>query len=829
MLGEGVLHMVGVLGGGARVLLVLEDLQWADPESLTVLEYLVDHAGDGLLDCVATARLDPSPGLTLARDLQARRAATVLEVPPLPDPAVASMALECLGGSTLPAGVNDVLARADGLPFLVEELLSAAVDANGLIRRRDEWIVRSIASSVVPHSLADSVALRVRALDEADRDVPGAAAVLGRRFDLPLLRSMTGLSARGLRTVLDRCIELQLMTVDTEGYQFRHALTRDAVLAGLAPDARTAMAGAARAVLAEVHPGLPGQWCELAAELSALAGEPDDAAAQLLEVGRRAVASGALATAADALARAGELVADDAELVVEIDEVRIEIAALSGTFEKALEIGSGLLLRLSDPARRAEVHVRIAQAASATASWVAAQEHVTLARDLVADIDPAALAGVDALAAHVLLGAAQPEAAEATARRALDAAERTDLSDTACQALEVIGRVARKRDLHEAEAAFTRQLEIATTHGMTVWMLRATHELGAVDLMGSNRVDRLVRARELAAEAGALSVMATVDLQLAGSGVVSLDAAGCLAAAQRCQLAARRWHLDLVLAVALLFEAWAHAIASRRSAMELALAEAASVGRPEVQIPATTSACRATFWLLREERDRAMAAYDTAMSALRAVPDADPGSYCSEWALLRTVQNLDGDRARDEMRQLLPTGGFRSEALLGYGDAIAAGRRGSTREAEALFATAQAKISAGHGWESLRHLAERLVAECALADGWGQPIDWLTEAGTYFRNTRFEHVERACRSLLRRAGARSPGRVYGHQHVPAALAAIGITDREADVLALLADGLTSKQIGSRLFISARTVDKHVERLLAKTGTTRRAELPTFLT
>jgi len=292
-----------------------------------------------------------------------------------------------------------------------------------------------------------------------------------------------------------------------------------------------------------------------------LAGDPDGAATALLEVGRRAVASGALATAAHALARAAELVADDAELAVEIDEVRIEIAALAGNFEQAMGIGGGLLRRLSDPARCAQVHVRIAQAASATASWAAAQEHVTLARDLVAELDQAALAGVDALAAHVLLGAARPEAAEATARRALDAAEPTDLADTACQALEVIGRVARKRDLHKAEAAFTRQLEIATTHGMTVWVLRATHELGAVDLMGSNRVDRLVRARELAAEAGALSVMATVDLQLAGSGVTSLDAAGCLAAARRCQLAARRWHLDLVLAVALLFEGWAHAIA----------------------------------------------------------------------------------------------------------------------------------------------------------------------------------------------------------------------------------------------------------------------------
>jgi DNA-binding CsgD family transcriptional regulator len=58
---------------------------------------------------------------------------------------------------------------------------------------------------------------------------------------------------------------------------------------------------------------------------------------------------------------------------------------------------------------------------------------------------------------------------------------------------------------------------------------------------------------------------------------------------------------------------------------------------------------------------------------------------------------------------------------------------------------------------------------------------------------------------------------------------MGITDREADVLALVAEGLTSKEIAARLYLSARTVDKHVERLLAKTGVSRRAELRQFST
>jgi DNA-binding CsgD family transcriptional regulator len=167
--------------------------------------------------------------------------------------------------------------------------------------------------------------------------------------------------------------------------------------------------------------------------------------------------------------------------------------------------------------------------------------------------------------------------------------------------------------------------------------------------------------------------------------------------------------------------------------------------------------------------------------------------------------------------------------MLGYGDAAAAGRRGSAGEAEALFAAARAKISTGRACQARRHLAERLAAGCAVPDGWGQPIQWLTEAAAFFHGIGQTHVERGCRSLLRKAGARLPRREHGHQHVPPALAAMGITDREADVLALVADGLTSKEIAARLYLSARTVDKHVERLLTKTGLSRRAELRKFST
>jgi DNA-binding CsgD family transcriptional regulator len=127
-----------------------------------------------------------------------------------------------------------------------------------------------------------------------------------------------------------------------------------------------------------------------------------------------------------------------------------------------------------------------------------------------------------------------------------------------------------------------------------------------------------------------------------------------------------------------------------------------------------------------------------------------------------------------------------------------------------------------------RHLVERHVAECALADGWGDPVRWLTDAALYFRNAGHLHVERACRSLLRRAGAPVPHHPRSSD-IPRAWTALGVTDREADVLVLVAEGLTSREIADRLFISVRTVDKHVEHLLEKTRSTRRTELRAFRT
>jgi DNA-binding NarL/FixJ family response regulator len=55
-----------------------------------------------------------------------------------------------------------------------------------------------------------------------------------------------------------------------------------------------------------------------------------------------------------------------------------------------------------------------------------------------------------------------------------------------------------------------------------------------------------------------------------------------------------------------------------------------------------------------------------------------------------------------------------------------------------------------------------------------------------------------------------------------------VTSREMDVLVLVAERLANKEIGARLYLSTRTVEKHVEQLLSKTNTHSRSELAAVL-
>ena len=131
-LGEAVLRLLRVLYPDQGCLLVLEDLHWADPETLALLEYLADNVWAERVLCIGTYR--PGEGADvadMAEKLEARGSARVLSLGRLGSGAMARMATECIGAYGLPELAQAfVCGPAEGPPFLVEEVLA------GLLRRR---------------------------------------------------------------------------------------------------------------------------------------------------------------------------------------------------------------------------------------------------------------------------------------------------------------------------------------------------------------------------------------------------------------------------------------------------------------------------------------------------------------------------------------------------------------------------------------------------------------------------------------------------------------------------------------------------------------------
>jgi predicted ATPase len=193
---EGVIRLIRWLGAEAGLLIVLEDLHWADPDTLAVLEYLADNVGGERVLFVATSRDEPhSDGAGLARRLADRRAVTRLSLGRLGADDVERMVRACLAGAD-----DDLVARAqlaaDGVPFLVEEVL---------------------ASPGVPDSFAAMVRVRLAGFSPDERRVLEAAALLGRSFDWQLLAAASGTEPAVVSASLERAVASQLLAPRRRG------------------------------------------------------------------------------------------------------------------------------------------------------------------------------------------------------------------------------------------------------------------------------------------------------------------------------------------------------------------------------------------------------------------------------------------------------------------------------------------------------------------------------------------------------------------------------------------------------------------------------------
>jgi AAA ATPase domain len=688
LLGEAVLRLLRAIGSGTGCLLILEDLQWADSETLAVLEYLVANASDECLLMLATSRPETSSdALGLARTLATHRTATVVELPRLQPQAVQQIACACLDDSAVPASVERLLTTsAEGLPLLVEDLLAEWVGAGELVQTSGGWEVRRTIGPVIPMSFGETVRRRLRALGAECSNLLQLAALLGRSFDWTLLPPASGLDEERVLEQLHAAVDAQLLLVEQSGFRFRHALTHEAVLDSLSPVLRSRQASRLLALVEAEHVRLEGESSELAAALAEIAGDRLKAATLLMESGRTALAQGALVTAEAILERARALAEASSPTVrAEIDEQLLHVLSEAGKPEQVFEVGEVLLGELQRsgavPLRAASVHLSIAQAAVPAARFAEARHHLEQARRL--DAAGVLEARIAAQAAHVAIDERRLADAEQLAGAALAAAERTGEMDVACEALIVLGRLARNYDLDRAEAEFERAHKVAEAHELTVWRSRALHELGTIDMFRECSPRRLLQARKLAEDSGALATVAAVDIELTAVYLMRFEVEESLAAAHRALEASRRFRLPGITSTALLFTGEACALRMDRSGMERILAQLpAASGEQALFFEMCRSAFRAELSLCEEKRKEALRFFETAVGfARRLLPGASPEPAWGMWALLRALERRDAADIGSEAPPASTTVHPVNRAFAQYTAAIRFGRSGRREEA----------------------------------------------------------------------------------------------------------------------------------------------------
>jgi DNA-binding CsgD family transcriptional regulator len=384
--------------------------------------------------------------------------------------------------------------------------------------------------------------------------------------------------------------------------------------------------------------------------------------------------------------------------------------------------------------------------------------------------------------------------------------------------------VAWRTDLDVTEALARRAAQVAGEHGLAPWRVTALFELGMMQMLRANDLSAMSRARELALDAGMLGQVAAIDYVRADYTWWVDGPASALPTARAAADLVRRLRLPQLAY-------------SAESMVEM-LTAAARVVAGEVPAggflegPASTAAdnsiglrqgqvLRVLAALAEHDLPRAAAELDAAVRLLllgRAA--APPLAYLGASALIGTAVGGRHEETGRSARTYPATQVPANRGAFAWADAIERGRAGRPAEAAALLAEGDEALAAVPWW---RRLLRPVVAECALVDGWGVPVPALRADLAMHEEAGALLLARTCRDLLRRAGAPAR-RPRGGAAVPPRLRALGVTGREAEVLGLVAQGLTNAQVAERLFLSPRTVDTHVANLLAKTGAPTRTQL-----
>jgi DNA-binding CsgD family transcriptional regulator/tetratricopeptide (TPR) repeat protein len=212
------------------LIVVVEDLHWADAATLEFLAYFGERIGNARILIAASMRpLDAYPEAlrhAVGKIVRAARAARI-DLEPLQGTELRSLIDAALEGIELPEAARRTVARiSEGNPFFAEELLKSAVEHEGVGPRAPRSGSRPIISTTIRATLLE----RLEPFPLEERRVVEQAAVIGRSFSLQLLAETLGANPNALLPALRRARDVQLIDEVTPlQFRFRHVLTREAV------------------------------------------------------------------------------------------------------------------------------------------------------------------------------------------------------------------------------------------------------------------------------------------------------------------------------------------------------------------------------------------------------------------------------------------------------------------------------------------------------------------------------------------------------------------------------------------------------------------------
>jgi adenylate cyclase len=519
------------------LLIVIEDLHWADAASVDVLRHVVDQLADRPLMVLVSHRPDTQPPLV------ARAAQAVVQVSPLTPDETRALVAGLFGASVdvLERVQEFIAARAGGNPFFTEEIVRSLVGKGVLVRESDRWTCTAACEAVdVPSTLQGLLLSRVDRLPVEPRRLLQEAAVLGVVFDDTLLGAVAT-PVGGLDAALDRLVEADLIQTDgprpEEGrYRFTHALVREVVYQNLLVSRRSEMHERVGRALEQAVGSRPERLSDLEAlgHHWSLSADRVRGARYLVTAGDRARAVYANDDAIRHYERALQILAECPGCEVDARAAREQLADLLGlTGRRAEALGQYEAVRKEIERAADRVAAARVQRKLGGLQWEAGDREragacFAAGLDLLGeDGDPIERAHLFQEMGRLAFRAGDNAAAIAWAERALAEAahqdgahpERTREADAMCaQAYNTLGvALARTGRLAEAVEQIERSIELSEARDLLQAACRGYTNLGVLysSLDPRRSIETCLRGLETAKKVGDLGFQSRLYANLA--------------------------------------------------------------------------------------------------------------------------------------------------------------------------------------------------------------------------------------------------------------------------------------------------------------------------